>query len=89
MCIFHFEKFNIRMKGVILVMNSSSESSKKGKKFSPVFIYSAIIVAIIVLIAIVPEQFDSITSSISGWITDKLGWYYLILTTIIVFFCVF
>lgn len=78
------------MKGVILVMNSSSESSKKGKKFSPVFIYSAIIVAIIVLIgAIVPEQFDSITSSISGWITDKLGWYYLILTTIIVFFCVF
>ena len=36
-----------------------------------------------------PEQFDSITSSISGWITDKLGWYYLILTTIIVFFCVF
>ena len=67
------------MKGVILVMNSSSESSKKGKKFSPVFIYSAIIVAIIVLIgAIVPEQFDSITSSISGWIT-----------TIIVFFCVF
>jgi len=71
-------------------MNSSSESSKKGKKFSPVFIYSAIIVAIIVLIgAIVPEQFDSITSSISGWITDKLGWYYLILTTIIVFFCVF
>ena len=87
---FHFEKFNITMKGVILVMNSSSESSKKGKKFSPVFIYSAIIVAIIVLIgAIVPEQFDSITSSISGWITDKLGWYYLILTTIIVFFCVF
>ena len=38
-------------------MNSSSESSKKGKKFSPVFIYSAIIVAIIVLIgAIVPNN---------------------------------
>ena len=23
------------------------------------------------------------------WITEKLGWYYLILTTIIVFFCIF
>ena len=87
MCIFILKNL-ILDEGVILVMNSSSESSKKGKKFSPVFIYSAIIVAIIVLI-IVPEQFDSITSSISGWITDKLGWYYLILTTIIVFFCVF
>ena len=71
-------------------MNSSSEGNKKGKKFSPVFIYSAIVVAIVVLIgAILPEQFDSITSNISSWITEKLGWYYMILTTIIVFFCIF
>ncbi|PNZ67580.1 BCCT family transporter [Staphylococcus croceilyticus] len=71
-------------------MNSSSEGNKKGKKFSPVFIYSAIVVAIVVLIgAILPEQFDSVTSDISGWITNKLGWYYMILTTVIVFFCIF
>ncbi|PNZ28644.1 glycine betaine transporter [Staphylococcus petrasii] len=71
-------------------MNSSSEGNKKGKKFSPVFIYSAIVVAIVVLIgAILPQQFDSVTSAISGWITDKLGWYYMILTTVIVFFCIF
>ena len=39
--------------------------------------------------AIFPTKFGSVTGAISGWITDKLGWYYLILTTIIVFFCIF
>ncbi|MBU0437517.1 choline transporter [Staphylococcus succinus] len=70
-------------------MNSSNKHSD-GKKISPVFIYSAIIVAIVVLIgAVLPEQFDTITNGIKLWITDKLGWYYLILTTFIVFFCIF
>lgn len=39
--------------------------------------------------AFLPTQFDSVTSQISGWITEKLGWYYMILTTVIVFFCIF
>ncbi|OEL02509.1 choline transporter [Staphylococcus succinus] len=70
-------------------MNSSNKHAN-GKKISPVFIYSAIIVAIVVLIgAVLPEQFDTITNGIKLWITDKLGWYYLILTTFIVFFCIF
>ena len=73
------------MKGVI---NYEFFFSKRGnKKFSSVFIYSSIIVAIVVLIgAIWPEKFDGITNAIKMWITNKLGWYYLILTTIIVFF---
>ncbi|MCR1796756.1 glycine betaine uptake BCCT transporter [Staphylococcus warneri] len=71
-------------------MNSSSSNEKNVKKISPVFIYSAIIAAIVVLIgAIFPTQFDSVTNEVKMWITDKLGWYYLILTTIIVFFCIF
>lgn len=71
-------------------MNSSSEETKQNKKFSSVFIYSAIVVAIVVLIgAFLPEQFGKITGDISSWITEKLGWYYLILTTVIVFFCIF
>ncbi|MBO1204852.1 BCCT family transporter [Staphylococcus nepalensis] len=71
-------------------MVNSSENQPNGKKISPVFIYSAIITGIVVLIgAIVPEQFDTVTNTIKLWITDKLGWYYLILTTFIVFFCVF
>lgn len=69
---------------------NSSENQPNGKKISPVFIYSAIIVGIVVLIgAIVPEQFDTVTNTIKLWITDKLGWYYLILTTFIVFFFIF
>lgn len=68
----------------------SSEQLSSGNKRSPVFIYSAIIVAIVVLIgAIFPAQFGNVTNTIKLWITDKLGWYYLILTTIIVFFCIF
>ncbi|MES3703611.1 BCCT family transporter [Staphylococcus arlettae] len=68
----------------------SSETTNRNNKRSPVFIYSAIVVAIVVLIgAIWPTQFGDVTNEIKLWITDKLGWYYLILTTIIVFFCVF
>ncbi|MBF7017192.1 BCCT family transporter [Staphylococcus sp. 27_4_6_LY] len=71
-------------------MMKSSEQFSSGNKRSPVFIYSAIIVAIVVLIgAIFPAQFGNVTNTIKLWITDKLGWYYLILTTVIVFFCIF
>lgn len=70
-------------------MNSSSQE-KKNKKFSSVFIYSSIIAAIVVIIgAVWPEKFDSVTNTAKMWITNNLGWYYLILTTVIVFFCVF
>ncbi|EGQ0314956.1 BCCT family transporter [Staphylococcus pseudintermedius] len=70
-------------------MNSSTPEPN-GKKFSPVFLVSAIIVFAIVLIGVfIPTQFGDFTNTIKLWITDKLGWYYLILTTIIVFFCIF
>lgn len=39
--------------------------------------------------AVWPEKFDSVTNTAKMWITNNLGWYYLILTTVIVFFCVF
>ncbi len=72
-----------------MTMNTSTPEPN-GKKFSPVFIISAIIVAIIVAIGVfIPTQFGDFTNEIKLWITDNLGWYYLILTTIIVFFCVF
>lgn len=69
---------------------NSSQHGNNGKKLSPVFIYGAILVLIVVLAgAIFPSQFDKITNSVKLWITNDLGWYYLILTTVIVFFCVF
>ncbi|HAR6048392.1 TPA: BCCT family transporter [Staphylococcus pseudintermedius] len=69
---------------------TSSTPEPNGKKFSPVFLVSAIIVFAIVLIGVfIPTQFGEFTNTIKLWITDKLGWYYLILTTIIVFFCIF
>lgn len=61
-------------------MNSSSPENPNGKKYSPVFIYSAIVVAIVVLLgAFLPEQFNYVTNNIKMWITEKLGWYYLFL----------
>src|SRR5699024_426678 len=36
-----------------------------------------------------PDKFGSITGSISAWITDKFGWYYMITMTFIVLFCLF
>lgn len=69
---------------------NSSNPQQNGKKFSPVFIFSSIIVFAIVLVGVlIPKQFGGITSSITAWITSTLGWYYLILATVIVFFCVF
>ncbi|AYU55162.1 BCCT family transporter [Staphylococcus debuckii] len=69
---------------------NSSQHGNNGKKLSPVFIYGSILVLIVVLAgAIFPSQFDKITNSVKLWITNDLGWYYLILTTVIVFFCVF
>ena len=69
---------------------NSSNPQQNGKKFSPVFIFSSIIVFAIVLVGVlIPKQFGGFTSAITAWITSTLGWYYLILTTVIVFFCVF
>ena len=69
---------------------NSSNPQPNGKKFSPVFIFSSIIIFAIVLVGVlIPKQFGGVTSAITAWITSTLGWYYLILTTVIVFFCVF
>ena len=44
------------------------DSSQRGKKLSPVFIYASIIVLIVVLAgAIFPSQFDHVTNTIKLW----------------------
>lgn len=64
--------------------------SKGTRKFSPVFTYAAIAVFVMVLFGVfMPDKFGSITGSISAWITDKFGWYYMITMTFIVLFCLF
>ena len=68
-------------------MNSSSEETKQNKKFSSVFYLRCYRSShCCINRCILPEQFGKITGDISSWITEKLGWYYLILTTVIVFF---
>lgn len=55
-----------------------------------VFIYSLIIVVIVVIIGVVWfEKFDSVINMVKMWIINNLGWYYFILIIVIVFFCVF
>lgn len=69
---------------------SNVPTHPNGKKVSNVFTISAIVVAIIVALgAIFPTQFGSITADISSWISKYFGWYYMIITIGMVFFCVF
>ncbi|MCT1903359.1 BCCT family transporter [Oceanobacillus sojae] len=66
-----------------------SKISKK-RKMSDVFLYASIFVGILVIIgAVFPDGFGQVAGNISSWITENFGWYYMILTTILVFFCVF
>ncbi|MFS0644235.1 BCCT family transporter [Siminovitchia sp. 179-K 8D1 HS] len=59
-------------------------------KFSGVFWISAAILLVAVLFGVVaPSQFEAATSHIESTITSSFGWYYLILVTVIVAFCLF
>lgn len=71
-------------------MTNHSTSSDKSNKFSYVFIFSTIVIGLLVLLgAVFPDQFGEISSKISGWVTEYFGWYYMILVTVIVLFCIF
>lgn len=60
------------------------------KKFTHVFRWSAVIVAILVLIAFfLPGQFETITANVQSFISTNFGWYYLIVVTVFVFVCLF
>lgn len=69
---------------------SNMPMQPNGRKLSNVFTASAIIIGIIVAIgAIFPTQFGDVTSDISSWISTYFGWYYMIITIGMVFFCIF
>lgn len=60
------------------------------KNVSAVFYVSAAILTLLVLIGVVaPSSLESVTGSMQGFITDKLGWYYLIIVTVFVFVCLY
>lgn len=66
------------------------DKNNNGVKLSKVFTYASILVgSLVILGAIFPDGFGNISSTISAWITEYFGWYYMILTTILVFFCIF
>src|SRR5699024_5813586 len=59
-------------------------------KLSPVFIYASILVLILVIFGmIMPKRFGDVTGTLSSWITNTFGWYYMILVTIIILFSLF
>lgn len=60
------------------------------KKITPVFWISITIIFLLVLLGtITPKNFENITQSLQALITGYFNWYYLILVSVIVFFCVF
>ncbi|MBD8070748.1 BCCT family transporter [Bacillus sp. PS06] len=60
------------------------------KKISNVFWITLAIVFVAVAFGfITPNRFEGITDNIQAFITSTFGWYYLILVTIILIFCIF
>ncbi|WLR49825.1 BCCT family transporter [Bacillus tianshenii] len=59
-------------------------------KISNVFwITVALVLASVVFGVALPDSFESVTANIQSFITSTFGWYYLILVTTIVIFCIF
>ncbi|BCU51506.1 glycine betaine transporter [Staphylococcus auricularis] len=64
--------------------------AKHQRQFSNVFIYAiSIVVVLVILGAVFPQQFGKVAGIISTWINDTFGWYYMLLFTVILAFCVF
>ncbi|WP_353419089.1 BCCT family transporter [Staphylococcus delphini] len=63
---------------------------KENQKLSKVFLYSAILVFLMVLLGVFfPKQFGEVSGQIGSWIINTFGWYYMITMTFIVFFSLF
>ncbi|KUP06747.1 glycine/betaine ABC transporter permease [Bacillus coahuilensis p1.1.43] len=60
------------------------------KKISSVFWITLALVAIAVIFGVAaPENFKIITEEVQSWITNTFGWYYLIVVSVFVIFCIF
>ncbi|MFD2681971.1 glycine betaine uptake BCCT transporter [Bacillus seohaeanensis] len=58
------------------------------KKFTPVFKISAGIVLVLVIVGVLwPKGLETITTDVQAFISNKLGWYYLIVVTLFVLVC--
>lgn len=60
------------------------------KKISNVFWISvAIVLAAVIFGVSAPESFEEATGNLQAFLTSAFGWYYLILVTVLVVFCIF
>jgi glycine betaine transporter len=63
---------------------------KVGQYVTPVFWVSITLVAVVVLLgSVFSTEFQSVTEQVRNFISNDLGWYYLLLVAGIVFFCLF
>ncbi|WP_130860333.1 BCCT family transporter [Gracilibacillus phocaeensis] len=63
---------------------------QKNKNFSSVFTYAAIVVGVLVILgAVFPSKFGDISGAIGDWVSEVFGWYYMVIFTLILFFCIF
>ncbi|OZI11857.1 glycine/betaine ABC transporter permease [Bacillaceae bacterium SAS-127] len=58
------------------------------RRISNVFWYAAALVLVAVIFGVVaPESFETVTANLQSFFTSTFGWYYLILVSVIVVFC--
>lgn len=93
LCIAHtdFVKFiNSCFKGIAILEEFSQRKDHFMRNISNVFWISvAIVLAAVIFGATAPKSFEEVTGNIQGFVTSAFGWYYLILVSLIVIFCVF
>lgn len=60
------------------------------KKVTAVFWYTAVICLVVVLWGIIaPKNLDTVSGNVQAYISSKFGWYYLILVTLLLIFCIY
>lgn len=72
---------------VLFNFKGAKYMENNSKQFSNVFVFASAIVGLLVIIgAIFPNQFGSISGGIGSFITETFGWYYMFLVSIILTF---
>ncbi|OFL48388.1 choline transporter [Nosocomiicoccus sp. HMSC067E10] len=65
-------------------------TDNEGKRLTNVFKVSVVVVLLLVLIGVFfPKEFGNIAGKIANAISVNLGWYYMIIMTGFIFFCIF
>lgn len=82
-------KLFVTLRGVYIKMNKL-RSLFSIEKLTPVFLISLALTGVFILWGVLtPDNLESVTSNIQGFLQDKFGWFYLISASVILIFVIY